>query len=337
MLKHAIATVISGSQYLPLLLAWLHSVTDVYKREQNIDFVILHCDVDMRALEAARACALANHTKANITLVHGCLDHPSRNHWFFKEAIQAKNHIALRYLRTFSVYRLWSLYDYERVLFMDVDTIAIRPAIKLVGTHSESRRATWQAAVECVKIEAYDTCNTGVLLIHPNSDLYGRVLTVLKRIEDENILLLSDQSFFTSFFGECVKMLSRNYNYLAMHRSSNWPWRIGLTKAFIFHYRSTLFKPINVHRGNELNYDPRRPNGVFAVYHNHYGPMDACYRAKVAAGTAPDIGGGRAMGKVGNAEQPKNATRETLVAKELENGYRRGRQIADDVRCRLPD
>lgn len=346
----AIATVISGAGYLPLLLAWLHSVARVYHAYPGTNVVIMHCDVDPAALKAIVDCAHVDFPAVNITLVHGCMDHPSRLHPIMQRAIARNDAVMMRYLRTFSIYRLWSLTEYDRVLFMDVDTLALKAVPDVVEPQLSDGRQ--HAAVECVKIERVDTCNTGVLIIYPSAQLYADLVRALGMVAAERLFLLSDQAFFTTFFADCVRLLPRTYNWLAMLRSANWPWREGMERAFILHFRSTKFKPIKLQESNALAYNPRNPSHFFRTFHDDFAPMHACYNRSMQAGRAPDIFRLRPLASTRQqrllsdmdeqarraALRNKTSTRGVGILRSdksfLEEGYRRTPAVIRDYRCK---
>lgn len=304
--------------------AWVHSVGRVYNAltATKIDVIVMHCNVEPSLISTVAACAADEFPRVRYRLLHGCLDHPSRNTPTFRTATLTNNVVILRYLRTFSVYRLWELTEYERILFMDVDTILLKPVPNL-------RSKKYHNMVGCVKIEDGDICNTGVLVITPGAEMYTRIREALVRVETAGIFLLSDQSFFTAFFQGCVILLPRSYNFIAMTHSANWPWRVGLAEAFVFHYRSTLFKPIFLSQsnGSRVRYDVARPPPIYQIFHQHFEPMKNCVHTSQAASSI--LSGARR--KLAARQNVKPAIRLKPLS---DDGSERAKLVLQNISCR---
>lgn len=77
---------------------------------------------------------------------------------------------------TCTKFRAWELTDYDRIIFLDSDTIVLRPIDNMaldVGTEAAISNASFAAAPEP---SSSDTFNSGVMLIQPSADTFQKLI-----------------------------------------------------------------------------------------------------------------------------------------------------------------
>ncbi|KAJ1623682.1 hypothetical protein T492DRAFT_883126 [Pavlovales sp. CCMP2436] len=132
MARFAIASVINGNLYTALLLAWAHSVARQLHENPLVSasthLVFVHCRADVPTLQTIADCIMGRcarlgvrdaprkYPTVRVRLIGGCVEHPSRGHNHFLDAMR-RNTGHARFLNTWSIFHLWSLTDYEQVLY----------------------------------------------------------------------------------------------------------------------------------------------------------------------------------------------------------------------------
>lgn len=165
-------------------------------------------------------------------------------------------------LDNFAKLRLWQLTDYDRVVFLDADTLMLRNCDKLFG-YPEFCAApnVYQSLAD------FHRMNAGVFVARPSAETFAAMLAALDRPgafwrrTDQTFL----QSFFPDWHGLPVTFNMLQYVWFAM--PALWDW--GSVR--IVHYQY------------EKPWDPANPKAAALA------PLIALWRAH-AAGTPPDIG-----------------------------------------------
>jgi len=279
-MRFAIASVIAQNAYTTLLLAWVHSVAHTLQRmpHAQADIVFVHCQTDVPTLRTIAACVMARYPDVRVRLVGGCVDHPSRRHPHFVDAV-ARNTGHARFLNTWSIFSLWSLTEYQQVLYMDADTVLLRPIDRLLDEMAEPMRT---GHVGCVRVEPREPCNSGVVLLRPSARIFESMRRALDRIAEVGGFVLSDQDFFSSFFAGCLTHMNRTYNFADVMRARPVPAEVHILH-FQGHHAEN--KPVDYRAGGTLRYTRSAPEWpVFAVFETHFAPLYECYTAAAARG-----------------------------------------------------
>jgi len=165
-------------------------------------------------------------------------------------------------LDNFAKLRLWQLTDYDRVVFLDADTLMVRNCDKLFGYPE------FCAAPNVYEsLSDFHRMNAGVFVARPSGETFAAMLAALDRPgvfwrrTDQTFL----QSFFPDWHGLPVTFNMLQYVWFAM--PALWDW--GSVR--IVHYQY------------EKPWDPANPKAAMLA------PLIALWQAH-AAGTPPDIG-----------------------------------------------
>ena len=165
-------------------------------------------------------------------------------------------------LDNFAKLRLWQLTDYDRVVFLDADTLMVRNCDKLFGYPE------FCAAPNVYESLAdFHRMNAGVFVARPSAETFDAMLAALDR--PGVFWRRTDQTFLESFFpdwhGLPVTFNMLQYVWFAM--PALWDW----ASVRIVHYQY------------EKPWDPANPKAATLA------PLIALWQAH-AAGTPPDIG-----------------------------------------------
>mmetsp|Transcript_39219 Transcript_39219/g.96905 ORF Transcript_39219/g.96905 Transcript_39219/m.96905 type:complete len:334 (+) Transcript_39219:84-1085(+) len=282
MARFAIASVINGNLYTALLLAWAHSVARQLHENPLVSasthLVFVHCRADVPTLQTIADCIMGRYPTVRVRLIGGCVEHPSRGHNHFLDAMR-RNTGHARFLNTWSIFHLWSLTDYEQVLYMDADTVQLRPIDGLIEQMREPMRT---GHVGCVKVEMSEPCNSGVVLLRPSTSIFNAMQKALGRITQVNGFVLSDQDFFSEFFSSCLVQMNKTYNFANVKQGRPVPEEVHILH-FQGHHAEN--KPVDYRAGGTLRYDRTKPHWpIFKVFESHFAPLYSCYSAAAARG-----------------------------------------------------
>jgi hypothetical protein len=287
----AIASVISHNAYTAMLLAWVHSVAQqvTLMPQLDADIVFIHCDADVRTLETIASCVTGRFPDVRVRLVSGCVEHPSKSHPHFVHAVQYNTGHA-RFLNSWSRFQLWNMTEYDQVLYMDADTLLLRPVDVLLAQMEGSLS---MGRVGCVKVEFLEPCNSGVVLFRPDRAVFERIVRTLDRVREVGGFLLGDQDFFYTFFAECLLQMNRTYNFADVKQGRPVP-----PELHVLHFQGKKGenKPVDYRAGGTLRYTRAAPEWpVFRKFEEHFAPLYACYTGAVARDAAtplfPDVPG----------------------------------------------
>lgn len=280
MRRLGVATIITEGAYTALLLAWVHSVAQQFKLMPHVqaDILFVHCMADVPTLRTIAGCATGMYPSLQVRLVGGCIDHPSRKHPHFVDAVR-RNTGHARFLNTWARFHLWSLTEYEQILYMDADTVLLRPIDHLLESMAEPLRT---GHVGCVRVEPREPCNSGVLLLRPSAPIFQAMKSALAQIAQVGGFVLSDQDFFSSFFADCLVRMNRTYNFADIKRGRPVPPEIHILH---FQGKKAANKPIDYRAGGTLRYTRSAPEWpVFRVFESHFAPLYECYTSAAAHG-----------------------------------------------------
>jgi lipopolysaccharide biosynthesis glycosyltransferase len=142
---------------------------------------------------------------------------------------------------------LWSLSQYDKIVFLDGDTLVLSPIDDLFD-----RFDALAAAPDLYP----DTFNSGVMVLEPNEDIFASMLARYRETPSYN---LGDQGFLNSFFGEQWRSnpkrfhLPLEYNtLLKMRESILWPTLQGRVR--VVHFTGET-KPWNWHLTSYRDWD----------------------------------------------------------------------------------
>ena len=169
--------------------------------------------------------------------------------------------------------------EYEQVLYMDADTLLLRPIDQLLGEMVEPMRT---GHVGCVRVEPREPYNSGVVLLRPSARIFESMRQALDRIAEIGGFVLSDQDFFSSFFAGCLTLMNSTYNFADVKRG-----RPVRADVHILHFQGhhAENKPVDYRAGGTLRYTRSAPEWpVFAVFETHFAPLYECYSDAAARG-----------------------------------------------------
>jgi len=146
-------------------------------------------------------------------------------------------------LEKFAVLHVWAMTVYQRVLFLDADTLirqSLEPLLhmdlqgKALGVTKDIRARKW-----------VDTFNSGVMLLEPSLVEYNRLLQLLRSDDMPFEYIMADQGFLNSVYKDDWKDIGFIYNAnLALYRFQRPFWdQHSLDDIAIVHY--TMSKPWN--------------------------------------------------------------------------------------------
>lgn len=123
-------------------------------------------------------------------------------------------------LDNFAKLRLWQLDAYERIVFLDADTIVIKPIDKLVGYPEFSAAPNLYES-----LADFQRLNSGVFVARPDGRTFDAMLA---RLDDgETFWRRTDQTFLETFFrdwhGLPWTMNALQYAYLNLPGLWHWP------------------------------------------------------------------------------------------------------------------
>tara|TARA_B100001094_G_scaffold322812_1_gene372706 strand:+ start:7494 stop:8192 length:699 start_codon:yes stop_codon:yes gene_type:complete len=133
--------------------------------------------------------------------------------------------------KMFTKLNIWKLCKYEKILYIDADTITLQNVDHLFDTN-----ARFSAVMGGSKILKYYGIEGGVLLIEPSLDTYKNLIDAMN--DDTDNLIMSDQSLINDYFskrGE-ITVLDKRYNVLQKKNKHT-------KDAFIYHWNGV--KPWN--------------------------------------------------------------------------------------------
>ena len=108
----------------------------------------------------------------------------------YKEHLQARRSYKDRFEYTFNKLYLWSLTDYDRIIYMDADNVVLYNMDEL-----------FLCGHFCVIFMNMVYFHTGLIVVKPNIDKFNDLLTALKNVE-VNSYDGADQGFLTAYFDQ---------------------------------------------------------------------------------------------------------------------------------------
>jgi alpha-N-acetylglucosamine transferase len=99
-----------------------------------------------------------------------------------------------RYAHSFNKLQAWSLYDFDKLVVMDADTIALQNIDELF------ERPAIAAAPDFLLPDRF---NSGVMVVEPSEQIYGRMVDALFELESYDG---GDQGFLNTFFAAWYTM-----------------------------------------------------------------------------------------------------------------------------------
>lgn len=281
--RHAIATLVAKEAYVSLLMAWVHSIGEVQRQSSvAVDVLLLHCETSIPTLAAIQACAHTVNPQTRVSLVPSCMPHPSTNHTHFKRAVQLHT-LHARFLNTFHWLTLFAHTEYASILFLDADTVVLRPLDELFFRFGERTPPPADPdegeyrliTVACAMVETNEPCNTGAVLLQPDTAVAAHVAAAVEAVKRVGGFLLSDQNLFNLLFGVCRTLLPREYNFGRVKPGASIP---AAVRVLHFQGKRSQNKPIDLTQGGKLRYNRSAPAWpVFRVFEAHLAPMEHCY------------------------------------------------------------
>lgn len=290
----AFATLIVKEAYVSLLVAWLHSVGRAQLHSNvTADVILAHCETDVNVLQAVRRCSQNRHAGTQVKLVETCVPHPGLLHGHFVRAVEMHTMHA-RFLNTMGWLALFRRTEYEAILFMDADTLLMRPVDELFLDLGRTRRPPGEpggelaTAIGCVKVEPSEPCNSGVVLLQPRMAVWKHVEAVLHRVRDIGGFVLSDQDMFNGLFSGCRTPLPRLFNFAGVAPGEEVSAAVRVLHFQGWHGQN---KPIDYLHGGKLRYDRRKPGWpVFRHFEENLRPLETCYNGmRTAKGNLPPL------------------------------------------------
>jgi alpha-N-acetylglucosamine transferase len=115
------------------------------------------------------------------------------------------NYVASRWRHTFNKFYIWTLTDYDRVVFLDADCLPIVPDFEQQMIDLQDK----ELSASRVNVKANTRFNSGVMCIKPSMDTYSSLLETLHTHAAG--AELSDQGLLNIFFKE-YRQLPDVYN-----------------------------------------------------------------------------------------------------------------------------
>ena len=147
----------------------------------------------------------------------------------------------------YSKLHLWSLTEYDKIVFLDGDTLVLWPLDDLFHRYGELSAAP----------DLYpDTFNSGVMVLQPRLRTYRQMLQVYRNTSSYN---LGDQGFLNAFFGERWmsdhrrRHLPLSYNVLLKYRDTLL-WSQLENHTRVLHFTGET-KPWNWHRSSHHDWE----------------------------------------------------------------------------------
>jgi len=168
-----------------------------------------------------------------------------------------------RFEQTFTKLRAWELTEFDKVIFLDADTIVLRSLDRFFD------RPSFAAAPDFFLADRF---NSGVMVLDPSAEVFGAMMTSLSTAESYDG---GDQGFLNDYFRDWYAMPVANrlpagcnmhhfvFQFLHAHSTLT---RAFLDEVYVVHY--TLQKPwleANLSGGSEIWWD-----NFFAVHPERY-------------------------------------------------------------------
>ena len=170
-------------------------------RLNQIDLILMVVDTKKR-LSPLAARTLARRSGWNICRVPA-IDGPASNH-----------HITNRFLdaKMYSKLHVWSFVEYELALFLDLDTMVIRPLEPVFGKLSQLSPAPIAMGYDKFPHNASSTTgfNAGVMLVRPNATLFRELTASISTLEHDPSM--AEQNYLNAFFRGRVRPLPFAFN-----------------------------------------------------------------------------------------------------------------------------
>ena len=242
---HAYATLVTGPDYIQGALALVHSLQH---HNAEADILIMHTPavdagelselsqagaliVEVQPLELSEA-FIARHAKKEI--------HANRP---FTKGEKPSFHTPLD---NFCKLRLWELDDYDRIVFIDADAIAVRNLDRLFGYPEFSAAPNVYES-----LADFHRLNSGVFVAEPNKATFARMMNALDA--PDAFWPRTDQTFLEHFFADWhgLPVFFNTLQYVWFNMPELWRW----SSVHVVHYqyekpwmrdhgRADLLKPL---------------------------------------------------------------------------------------------